>query len=170
MVRIYNSLSTCWFKLTCCAIIITEKTLDMLLKDSHLINLEKVAPKVLCLSIAYNNTFVMVRLDKPCQEESIVHFNKEGKILYERKYNDIIDTFGQMNDKEIIVLNVPNSKIDIINLEKQAVKSINHQYLFEDTAHMHIYNFPETRTFCVQEKGTFNDHRLRLSYYSYDNL
>ena len=78
--------------------------------------------------------------------------------------------FGQMNEKEVIVLDVPNSKIDIINLEEQTVRSVNHQYLFDDTAQMFIYNFPETKTFCVQEKGTFNDHRLRLSYFSYNNL
>ena len=142
----------------------------MLLKEEITVRFDQPLAKVLCVSTAYNNTFVMVRMDKPCQEESIVHFDANGHTLYERKYNDIIDMFGQMNDKEVIVLNVPNSKIDIINLEKQSVRSINHQYLYEDTAQMFIYNFPETKTFCVQEKGTFNDHRLRLSYFSYDNL
>jgi len=88
----------------------------MLLKDSKRIKLEKPALKILCLSIAYNNTFVMTRMDAPCKQESIVHFNADGKILYERKYEDIIDVFGQMNDKEVIVLNIPHSKIDIINL------------------------------------------------------
>jgi hypothetical protein len=42
--------------------------------------------------------------------------------------------------------------------------------LFEDPVQMAIYNFSDSRLFCIQEKGTFNDHRLRLSYYSYDKL
>jgi len=142
----------------------------MLLKEKKHIKFDKPLPKVLCVSAAFDNTLVMVRMDKPCQEESIVHFDASGKILYERKYNDIIDMFGQMNEKEVIVLDVPNSKIDIINLEKHTVRSVYHQYLFQDTAQMHIYNFPESRTFCVQEKGTFGEHSLRLSYYSYDKL
>lgn len=39
-------------------------------------------PKILCASAAYNGTFVVVRMDKPSQEESIVHFNKDGQILF----------------------------------------------------------------------------------------
>lgn len=88
----------------------------MLLKEKTTVKFDKPLLKVLCVSAAYNNTFVMVRMDKPCQEESIVHFDASGKILFERKYDDIIDMFGQMNEKEVIVLNVRNSTIDIINL------------------------------------------------------
>ena len=99
-----------------------------------------------------------------------MHFDASGNILFEYTYNDLIASFGQMNDKEVIVLNVPHSKIDIVHLQNKIVRSVNHQYLFEDAVQMLIYNFPETRMFCVQEKGTFNDHRLILSYYSYDNL
>ena len=46
-------------------------------------------------------------MDRPGQEESIVHLDASGKILFERKYKDIIDVFAQLNDKEVIVLNVP---------------------------------------------------------------
>jgi hypothetical protein len=88
----------------------------MLLKEKTTVKFDKPLPKVLCVSAAFNNTFVMVRMDKPCQEETIVHFDASGNILFERKYNDIIDMFGQMNEKEVIVLDVRASMIDIINL------------------------------------------------------
>lgn len=78
--------------------------------------MEQQVLKVLRLSTAFNNTFVMVRMDKPCQQESIVHFDAQGKILYEHTYDDVIDTFGQINYKEVIVLDIPKNKIDIINL------------------------------------------------------
>lgn len=46
-----------------------------------------------------------------------------------------------INEKEVIVLNVPESKIDIINLDTHKIIQVNHQYLFEDTASMAIYTF-----------------------------
>ena len=88
----------------------------MLLKDVNTIKFGKAWPKILKSSTAFNGTFVFVRMDKPGVEESIVHLDGSGKELYVRKYNDIIDTFGMINEKEVIVLNVPESKIDIINL------------------------------------------------------
>lgn len=38
--------------------------------------------KILCFSAAYDNTFVFVRMDKPGEDESIVHVDSKGKILY----------------------------------------------------------------------------------------
>lgn len=35
---------------------------------------------------------------------------------------------------------------------------------------MAIYTFSETRYFCIAERGSVNDHRLKLTYYSYDNI
>lgn len=35
---------------------------------------------------------------------------------------------------------------------------------------MFIYNFSEPGLFCIQEKGSYNDHRLKLTYYSYHDL
>ena len=142
----------------------------MLLKDETTIKLEPKMQKILWSSVAFNNTFVVVRIDKSSQEESIVHFDKNGKILFERKYKDIIDFFGQMNEKEVIVLNVPEQKIDIIDLSTKNVNQISHQYLFEDTASMQLETFADTQMFCVVEKGGQGDNRLRLTYYNYKDL
>jgi len=46
-----------------------------------------------------------------------------------------------MNDKEVIVLNVPESKIDIINLQNKSVIQVNHDYLYDDVAQMNIETF-----------------------------
>lgn len=88
----------------------------MLLKTNATLPLKPAMPKILWASMAYNNTYVVVRMDKPSEQESIVHLAADGHILFEKTYNDIIDFFGQLNDKEVIVCNVPESKIDIINL------------------------------------------------------
>lgn len=127
-------------------------------------------PKIFCCSSTFNRGVVVTRIDKPGKEESIVHLDTNGKILFEKKYNDIINYFGMVNDREVIVLNVPESKIDIINLEKRSSFSLNHDYLFDDVAQMRIETFAETKLFCVRENGGHNDHRMRLTYYSYDGI
>jgi len=81
-------------------------------------------------------------MDKPGEDESIVHIDQNGKVLWSRTYKDIINLFGQMNDKEVIVLDVPNSNIDIINLQTHQILSIPHTYLFDDVAQMAIETFP----------------------------
>ncbi len=124
-------------------------------------------PKILCASVAYSNTFVVVRMDKPCQQESIVHFNVSGKILFEKTYNTTIDFFGMLREDEVIVLNVPQNKIDIINLKTHKLTQVDHHYLFENTTYMCLYTFFESNLFCVVEREAFKGHRLRLTYYSY---
>jgi hypothetical protein len=109
-----------------------------LLRDITKITLEKTAQKILCLSASYDHTFVFVRIDKPSEVETIVHMDSKGKILWEHSYNTFIDFFGQMNDYEVIVCNVPESKIDILNLKTQKVRQVNHQYTHEDCAQMGI--------------------------------
>ncbi len=54
--------------------------------------------KILCASVACKNTFVVIREDLPGRQESIVHFDVNGKILFERTYNAIIDFFGMMRE------------------------------------------------------------------------
>ncbi len=125
-------------------------------------------PKILCASVAYSNTFVVVRMDKPCQKDnSIAHFDANGTILFEKTYNISINFFGMLREDEVIVLNVQQNKIDIINLKTHKVTQVDHHYLFENTAYMCLYTFFETNLFCVVERGIFKDHRLRLTYYSY---
>jgi hypothetical protein len=38
-------------------------------------------------------------------------------------------------------------------------------YLFDDVAQMSIETFYDTKMFCIVEKGTYNDPRLRLNYF-----
>lgn len=71
----------------------------MLLKNITEVHLTAKFQKILCLSCAYDNTFVCVRVDRPGQEESIVHFDAQGKIKWEYQYKDIINTFGMLNDR-----------------------------------------------------------------------
>ena len=66
-------------------------------------------------------------------------------------------------------MDVPSQKIDIINLETKTTRSINHEYLFDDVAQMNIETFYDTKMFVIIEKGNFNDPRLRLTYYRYED-
>jgi hypothetical protein len=45
------------------------------------------------------------------------------------------------SDRQVIVLDVPNNRIDIIDLQKQRIYHILHQYLFDDVAQMDVYTF-----------------------------
>lgn len=126
--------------------------------------------KILCASVAYKNTFVVLRMDKSNQESTIVHLDKNGKILYERKYKDATDSFGMINEKEVIITNVSENRIDIINLEQHNVRHVNHQYLFENDRSKKIITFSETRLFCVVYFGGLSDPHLRLTYYQYEGI
>lgn len=75
-----------------------------------------------------------------------------------------------MTDKEVIVCNVKDSKIDFINLETKKILQVNHQYLFEDNGSLKLETFSETRLICLIERGGLNDNRLRLTYYDYEGL
>lgn len=74
----------------------------------------------------------------PGADESIVHVDKYGQILFERKYDDIINFFGMLKDDEVIVMDVPNYHIDLINLRSQKTRSIDFDYIFDDVAQMSI--------------------------------
>jgi hypothetical protein len=39
----------------------------------------------------------------------------------------------------------------------------------DDVAQMNIETFYETKIFAIIEKGTFNDPRLRITYYNYQD-
>jgi hypothetical protein len=108
----------------------------ILSQEKTTIKFAKKFPKILCASSAFNGTFVFVSVDVPGCKESIVHMDAQGKILYERNYEDIIDFFGMMKNDEVIVLNVLESKIHIINLKTQKIIQVNNQFLFDDTASM----------------------------------
>ena len=46
-------------------------------------------------------------------------------------------------------MNVPESKIDIINLQTHKLIRVNHDYLFEDVAQMLIETFYDTKLFLI---------------------
>ena len=67
-------------------------------------------------------------------------------------------------------MNVPDSKIDILNLQTHGIIQIDHEFLYEDVAQMTIETFGETRLFCVKEQGGYNEHKLSLTYYAYEGI
>ena len=87
-----------------------------MLHHSVTIQLQKQIMKILCFACAYDNTYVLTSVIIPGGEESIIHIDANGKFLFEHRYQDIINFFQMPNDREVIILDVPNNHIDIINL------------------------------------------------------
>jgi len=141
--------------------------ISMLLKHSQTLTLKEEVRKVLCFSVAYNNTFVFVKVSRPGESESLVHADSDGNVLFEFSYNSIINMFGMLSEREVIVLDVSSLKIDIFNLEKRTVCHIAHLYLFEDVAQMQIQTFFDHKYFAVVEHGSYGQHKLRLTYYDF---
>ena len=44
------------------------------------------------------------------------------------------------------------------------------QYSYDDTCSMELWNFADTKYFCVCERGGLNDNRLILTYYDYRGI
>jgi hypothetical protein len=61
--------------------------------------LESTVTKIMCFSTAFDDTFVFSRVIDPGADESIVHVNKYGEVLFEVKYPDIINFFGMLNEE-----------------------------------------------------------------------
>ena len=58
----------------------------MLLKSQHKLVLKDTVSKILCFSTAFNNTYVFSKVIKPGADESIVHVDANGNVLFEHKY------------------------------------------------------------------------------------
>lgn len=54
----------------------------MLLKNHHKLVLQDKVTKILCFSTAYNNTYVFSKVINPGADESIVHVDQNGKVLF----------------------------------------------------------------------------------------
>ena len=120
-----------------------------MLKDTMTLTLKEKVRKILCFSVAYNNTFVFVKVNKPGESQSLVHVDCDGIVLFQFAYDDIINQFGMLSEREFIVLDVPSNKIDIFNLEKRTVCHIAHLYLFYDVWRMQIQAFLDNKYFAV---------------------
>jgi hypothetical protein len=88
----------------------------MLTSTPKKIQLQREIQKIICFSNAFNDTFVFSYVISPGREEGIIHMDAKGVFIFEHRYQDMINYFQMLSDREIIVLDVPNSHIDIINL------------------------------------------------------
>lgn len=69
-----------------------------LTKKSHHLVLNSKVLKILCLSTAFDNTFVFSKVINPGADEAIVHVDSLGQVLFEKRYPDIINFFFMLND------------------------------------------------------------------------
>lgn len=126
------------------------------------------SPKILKISTVFNGFVYITTCNDPSDVEKLIHIDNQGNILNEWKFQDSLDTFAMFNEREVIVMNVHESKIQVIDLCTNTIRSYDHKYAFPDTSYMDIYVFQDTKTFCIVERGSNTDNRLFLSYYNYD--
>jgi hypothetical protein len=140
----------------------------LLIKSTEHVKLQRTAPKILKFCTAVEG-YVYISTSEG-DVEKLIHIDKQGKILWEKDYQDSIDTFAMFNEREVIVLNVKESTIEIVDLVTHTIRSYPHQYNSDDTASMEIYDFNDSKLFCVVERGgSSNDGRLYAAYFSYDS-
>lgn len=75
----------------------------MLLQDRSEVKLKKKYNKILYLSVACHDTFVFLGMPG-IGRDSLVHCDKEGKILFEHHFKYSVDSFGMLSDREVMVL------------------------------------------------------------------
>lgn len=138
-----------------------------LLKDQVKVKLQDVASKILMFAPVCNG-YVYITVNRGSEHgEHLVHIDHDGKKLWQKHYQDSLDVFGQFNDREVIVLNPSKGFVEVVDVTTHEIKEIPHQFAFEDTSQMDLITFPDTKYFCVQEKGAGSDNRLFLTYYHF---
>ena len=120
--------------------------------------------KVLNICPALNNTFVFFGI-RGFREDCLTHFDAEGKLIDEIIFEHNMDSFGMLSDREVLVLETRKGCISLWNLETHKFHHIPFKFLNEEVDQSAIYIFPDTRMFCVQENGRYNDDSFRLSYF-----
>ena len=70
----------------------------MLLSNPKTIKLGKKYQKVLNLYTALNDTYCFLGM-RGHRQDCVVHFDANGKILFEHVFDKIMDSFGMMNER-----------------------------------------------------------------------
>lgn len=141
----------------------------LLAKSEHTLVPQQKVRNVLKAYPSSNNTWILIATsDDYPDKELLIHCDSTGQILWDRRYQDSIDTLALFDQSEIIVLNVTAGTIEIINLNNHEIVSHKHAYSFSNTSHMDLHTFYDSRLLCVQESGLINNEgKLVLTYYRY---
>jgi hypothetical protein len=103
----------------------------MIIRDTTNISLKTKIQKILCFSTARDATYLCLRVDTPGRKETILQLDSSGHALWEYSYNNPVNSFSMMNDKEFLVMNLPQQKIDIISLETHQKIQVHHEFAFK---------------------------------------
>lgn len=136
----------------------------MILSSKYVVNMEKKYQKILYLYHAVNNTFVIMTMPGRATD-NIVHMDANGKILFEFTFPKYIDSFGMINDYEAIVCETRLNRVTILNLLTHQFRYITHYFKYEESDQVNIMTFADTKLYCVQENGRYNENHFKLTYY-----
>lgn len=88
----------------------------MLLVDSRKVTLPKVYQKVLNVSPALDGSIVFLGI-AGFRQDCLSHISGDGKLLGEIIFQENMDSFGLLSDREVMVLETRKNSILVWNLE-----------------------------------------------------
>jgi hypothetical protein len=99
-------------------------------------------------------------------QDQLLHYSKDGDVLYRIYFGELVDTLCQLNEKEVMILRVELDQIWHINLEKQSIVKYHHHFTFNVSCQCFLDYFCESKLLCVREHGDCQLQAINLTYYS----
>ena len=90
---------------------------------------------------AFDNTFVIMAIDRPGYGEFITHVTAEGKELFIHEAKDTINVITMTNDSTVVYCEIKENKIILVDLKKKVITSLNHNFMSDCTAALGLYYF-----------------------------
>lgn len=138
----------------------------MLLVDRKDVKLPKRYLKILNVAPAFDNTIVFLGV-AGFRTDCLTHVKPDGTLLGEILFEENMDSFGMLNDREVMVLETRKNNLLIWNLENHTQINVPFHFKAEETDQSCIHIFPETNLVCIQENGRYNNNTFRLTYFNY---
>jgi hypothetical protein len=110
-------------------------------EENYHFELETQKTIILQVHPAFNRTFVMLTVDRPGYGEIIIHVDGKGKELFRHTAKDTVNFLAMLNDRTVAYCAIEDSKVVLINLEKQTVGGISHEFMSDCTAAVNIEFF-----------------------------
>ncbi len=87
---------------------------------------------------AFDNTIVLLAIDRSGYGEFITHVTAGGKELFTHEAKDTINFITMINDHTVVYCEVEENKIMLVDLKKKVIKSLNHNFMSNCTAALEL--------------------------------
>lgn len=76
-------------------------------------------------------------------------------------------TMAMLSEREAVFAETRSNRLSVLNLVTHEWKYYPYLFMSEESDQTELITFPETRYLCLEEKGRYNDHRYKLTYFPY---